>query len=139
MEPRAPALQRSAACDERILLSSNCIFQPVDHQCAAIVRRHRIVNEPSKPEDAAGDKTRPPPPTAATAQERSLFDDLFAVARALVASRSGHEDESAASLKSVLAPESRLYEIGVYEFAPPDGPAANDPCRLRPIRSAGAR
>ncbi len=41
-----------------------------------------------------------------------------------MASRSGHEDESAASLKSVLARESRLYEIGVYEFAPPDGSAA---------------
>jgi hypothetical protein len=38
MEPRAPALQRGAACDERILLSPNCIFQPAGHQCAAIVR-----------------------------------------------------------------------------------------------------
>ncbi len=86
----------------------------------------RIVNEPSKPKDAAAEKTRPPEPTAKQRSERSLFDDFLAVARALVASRSGHEDDNAASLKSVLARETRLYEIGVYEFAPPesDAPAA---------------
>src|ERR1700731_4360458 len=43
MEPRVPALQRGAACDERILLSPNCIFQPADHQ------------------DAAGFRVTPPP------------------------------------------------------------------------------
>src|ERR1700730_664260 len=38
MEPGAPALQRGAARDERILLSPNCIFQPADHRNAAVVR-----------------------------------------------------------------------------------------------------
>jgi hypothetical protein len=88
----------------------------------------RIVNEPSKPWDPAADKTRPPAPVA---EDRSLFDDIFAIARALVASRSGHEDAYAASLKSVLP----LYEIGVYEFADsPTGqrsmsPQSNPVCR----------
>jgi hypothetical protein len=85
----------------------------------------RIVNELSKPDHAAADETRPPAP--ATAQERTLFDDFFAVGRALVASRSGHEDEYAASHKSVLAKPGRLYEIGVYELAPPK-PSAREAC-----------
>src|SRR5437660_11245185 len=38
MEPGAPALQRGAACDERILLSPNRIFQPADHRSAAVLR-----------------------------------------------------------------------------------------------------
>lgn len=82
----------------------------------------RIVNKPSKPEDASADKTRPPAPTA---EERRLGDDFFAIVRALVASGSGHEDESAASLQnSVLTNPSRLYEIGVHEFGPSNPPAA---------------
>jgi hypothetical protein len=105
----------------------------------------RIVNEPSNPEAAVVDKIRPPTPVA---KERSLFDDFFAVTRALVASRSGHEDEYVVSLKStILKRESRLYEIGVYEFASQkaDAPAAqrsmspqtNPVCR-REVKS-GAR
>src|SRR5262249_38663620 len=43
---------------------------------------------------------------------------IFAIARALVASRAGHEDAYAASIKSALAHKSRLYEIGVYDLAP---------------------
>jgi hypothetical protein len=82
----------------------------------------RIVNEPSKPEDLEAGKTRPPPP--AVMEKRSLFDDLLAPGRALVASRSGHEDEYAVLLKKeVLTNPSRLYEIGVYELAPPESDA----------------
>ena len=92
----------------------------------------RIVNEPSKSEDAAADKTRPPAPTA---EQRSLFDDLFAVARALVASRSGHEDEYAALLKR----ESRFYEIGVYEFAPPESTALAAQRSMSPLTNPVCR
>jgi hypothetical protein len=101
----------------------------------------RIVNAPAAPEDPAADKTRPPPPVA---EERTFFDDAFAIARALVASGSGHEDQYATSLKSKLKNESRFYEIGVYEFAPPNGnasaaqrsmsPQANPVCR-REVKS----
>ena len=76
----------------------------------------RIVNEPGKPEDPAADRTGPPP---ATGGDRSLFDDYFAIARALIAARSGHEDQFAVTLTDLLGNANRLYEIGVYEFAAP--------------------
>ena len=75
----------------------------------------RIINEPAKPEDPTADKTRPPTPTPG---ERGLFDDFFAVARALVASRSGHEEAYSTLLESRLGKPSYLYDIGVYEFTP---------------------
>jgi hypothetical protein len=67
----------------------------------------RIVNEPSMPEDVTSDSTRPPPPTP---RDRTLFDAFSAIVGALVATRSGHEDANAASIKSILARESRLYD-----------------------------
>jgi hypothetical protein len=94
----------------------------------------RIVNAPAEPLDPEADKTRPPPPSA---EERSLFDDVFAIARALVASSSGHEDQYAASLRAGL--DNRVFEVGVYELAPTEGktaaaqrpmaPQANPVCR----------
>jgi hypothetical protein len=104
----------------------------------------RIVNEPGKPEDPAADRTRPPP---AEGGDRSLFDDYFAIARALIAARSGHEDQFAASLTELLRAKdtNRLYDIGVYEFdAPgpnsrasqvPMSPQTNPVCR-REVKSA---
>jgi hypothetical protein len=80
----------------------------------------RIANEPTPPEDPAADTDKPPVPVPA---DRSLFDDVFAIARALVAARAGHEDAYTAAIKSALAKESYLYEIGVYDIAP-RGPGA---------------
>jgi hypothetical protein len=74
----------------------------------------RIVNEPGKPDDPAADRTRPPPQPKAG--EHGLFDDYIAIVRALNATRQGHEDQVAASLRELLGQSSRLYEIGVYEF-----------------------
>jgi hypothetical protein len=86
----------------------------------------RIVNEPSKP-DPEADSTKPPPPAP---QDRTFFDDTFAIARALVASRSGHEDAYAAWLRSKLEP-NRFFEIGVYDLVPP-GTAAPGQQALSP-------
>jgi hypothetical protein len=93
----------------------------------------RIVNEPGKPEDPAADRTRPPPQPKAG--ERGPFDDYLAITRALLAARSGHEDQFAVTVKEFAS----LYEIGVYEFAAPGSnlqasqlpmsPATNPVCR----------
>ena len=102
----------------------------------------RVVNEPGKPDDPAADPTRPPPQPKAG--ERGLFDDYIAIARALNATRQGHEDQAAASLRESLGEPSRLYEIGVYEFLAPDPKSAsqvsmspqNNPVCRREVKGA---
>jgi hypothetical protein len=118
-------------------------------EVARVLKRHnlnpvvvRIVNEPGKPGDPAADRTRPP---AAEGADRSLFDDYFAIARALIAARSGHEDQFAVSLTESLGDANRLYEIGVYAFAihgphsaasqVPMSPQTNPVCR-REVKAA---
>jgi len=96
----------------------------------------RIRNEPDKPSDPMADRTRPPP---AKSEDRSVLDDIFAIARALIAARSGHEDQFAVSVTNVLGDEKRFFDIGVYEFGAsgselpasqlPMKPAANPVCR----------
>jgi hypothetical protein len=102
----------------------------------------RIRNEPDELSDPKADKTRPPP---AKSQGRSVFDDYFAIARALIAARSGHEDQFAVSVTNVLGDEKRFYDIGVYEIGGatstlpasqlPMKPATNPVCR-REINAA---
>ena len=83
----------------------------------------RIVNAPSKPVDATINRTRPQPPPP---RNQTYFDAFSAILGALVATRSGHEDAYAASLKSTLG-ENRFYDIGVYAFAGSEGPPAQQP------------
>ena len=82
----------------------------------------RIVNEPTNPKAAKREKNRPAAPAP---EDRTPFDDVFAIARALISSRSGHEDHHQAVLESRLKNPDRLYEIGVYVLHPPG--AANVP------------
>lgn len=98
----------------------------------------RIVNEPSQAanEDHSLGKDRPPMPDEA---ERTPFDDIGSIFRALTATRSGHEDGHEAYLKSVLTNPDRLYDVGVYPLALEDPqmpspkqmlvPQANPLCR----------
>jgi len=77
----------------------------------------RIVNEPRTATDDARPlgPDRPPMPDEA---ERTPFDDIGSIFRALTATRSGHEDGHEAYLKSVLADAHHLYEVGVYPLEP---------------------
>jgi hypothetical protein len=84
----------------------------------------RIVNEPSTAalEDHRLGPDRPPLPNA---DERTPFDDIGSIFRALTATRSGHEDGHEAYLKSIVG-DDRLYEVHVYPLVPSDeqGPSA---------------
>jgi hypothetical protein len=94
----------------------------------------RITNEPVSLQDRSLGHDRPPLPERA---QRTPFADFSSVFQALTATRSGHEDESEAYLKSVLAGADRLYEIGVHPLAKtgvshgtPNGPSVTNPfCR----------
>jgi hypothetical protein len=102
---------------------------------AAVLRYHfgldpvviRVLNEPTKAEKAERPrKDRPPIPDE---DERTPFDGVTSIFRALTATRSGHEDGHEAYLKSVLGADAttvrsavngkhRLYEVRVYELEP---------------------
>jgi hypothetical protein len=100
----------------------------------------RIVNEPSTHAALALDPMRPP---EADPEDRTVFDDVFAIARALISARSGHVEEYEAFLaKRVLSATDRVYDIGVYEFpSPADVPSAYDsaPPRNNPFCRRGVK
>jgi len=92
----------------------------------------RIVNEPVRkvpPERNLGpDRPELPPPG-----QRALFDVYTSIARAIEATRSGHEDGHAAYLEEVLDGSGPLVNVGVYSPAPGgNSPLCRDPIKVQP-------
>jgi hypothetical protein len=74
----------------------------------------RIVNEPAVV--AAQDNTLGPDrPTVPDKAERTPFDDMTSIVRALTATRSGHEEGHLEYLKSAV-PAEKLFQVGVYDL-----------------------
>ena len=116
---------------------------------AAALRQHklhpvvlRIVNEPAELETSSIGDGRPPPPTA---EERGWFDDIFSIVRAMLATRSGHEDAAEAYLQERLRGDDpdrlkgdhRFFHVGVFELRPPTVDA--DPKRMAPLANPFCR
>jgi hypothetical protein len=80
----------------------------------------RIVNEPFVP-TADDRKLNRPGPDLPKDSERALFDVYTSIARGLLATRSGHEDEEAYYLNTALDPDSFI-EIGVRPMKKTDTP-----------------
>lgn len=77
----------------------------------------RVVNEPVKTE-ADIRQLGPDRPLIPDESERTPFDGVTSILRALTATRSGHEEGHAAYAKGVVGDE-RFYEVGVYTLDPP--------------------
>jgi hypothetical protein len=77
----------------------------------------RVVNDPRPlQDDPPLARDRPPRPHD---DARTPFDGLASIFRALTATRSGHEDDHEAYLRSVLNEQSeRIYPINVYALSP---------------------
>jgi hypothetical protein len=91
----------------------------------------RIVNEPIVPKGDDGKPNQPILPDDRKLKrlgpdlpkdsERALFDVYTSIARGLLATRSGHEDEEARNLNDALKPDSFI-EIGVRPMKKTDSP-----------------